>query len=510
MFFLILPARLRRFVFVLLAVLACACSSPPASRNLTVLHFNDVYQLDPTNGGKTGGAARVATIVARYGGKDPLVLFSGDLLGSSQNGLVLQGSDMVDVMNRLGVDAAVFGNHEFDYGTDVLTKRVRESKFDWIATNLANANTGVPPAGAKPWVIAKHGGMKVGILGLVDDWLDATSAGPEIKYEDFVTAGRRAAKKLKSEGADVVIALTHMFMANDEKLAREVPEIDLILGGHDHDRMNRTVGGTLVWKSGSDWINVGLLTTAVERGKKPSFRAEAVPVTNAIAEEAEIAEFVKKVSEFASPDANETAGETEVELDAREVAVRTREMPIGNLVADIIRARIGAEAAFVNGGGIRSNQIYPPGALLKKNIDNILPFPNKVVGLKVTGAQIKSVLENGVSNVENAAGRFLQVSGMSYAYDPAKPAGQRVTEVSIGGVPLDQDRTYLVATLDFLADGNEGFDALKSAVRVESTGIPVAEVVREFVRKRGIVAPVTDGRIREIPASSRATRARAN
>lgn len=500
MFVPILPAKPPLSVFVLFAILIYACSPSPSSRDLTVLHFNDVYQLDPTNGGKTGGAARVATIVAKYGDKDPLVLFSGDLLGSSQNGLVLQGADMVDVMNRLGVDAAVFGNHEFDYGLETLTKRVQESKFDWIATNLANASTGAPPAGAKPWVIEERGGMKVGIMGLAGDWLDATSAGPGVKYEDFVAAGRRTAKQLKSEGADVVIALTHMFMADDEKLAREVPEIDLILGGHDHDRMKNTVNGTLVWKSGSDWINLGLLTAAVEHGKKPAFHAEAIPVTDAIAENAKVAAFVRETSEKASPNANEIIGETEVALDAHEVAVRTREMPVGNLVADVIRARIGAEAAFVNGGGIRSNQTYPPGAILKKNVANLLPFPNKVVGLKVTGAQIKAALENGVSNVENAAGRFLQVSGMGYAYDPSKPAGQRVTEASIGGTPLDPDRTYLVATLDFLANGNEGFGALKSAVRVDTTGRTVAEVVEAFIRKHGIVAPVAEGRIRVIAA----------
>lgn len=488
-------SRISIIAFLLLSILSCATAKP--ERHFTIIHFNDIYQLEPTNGGKTGGAARVKTIIDGLSQEDPLVLFSGDLFGSSQNALVLKGEDMVETINRLGLDYAVFGNHEFDFGLDVAKERVAQSKFVWIATNLADAQTQSPLAGAVPSVLTENGGVKIGIIGLIEDWLSETQAGPNAHYEDFIASGSRVAKELRSKGAEVVIALTHMSMPNDEALAKAVPEIDIILGGHDHDPMQETIDKTLILKSGSDWINLSVIRESLVPGETPSTSIDTIPVTDATQEDPATKKLVRDYVLKAIPDAEDKVGETEVPLDVHQTAVRTRETPVGNLVADAMRVATGADMALTNGGGLRSNQTYPPGILHKKDIANILPFPNTVVVLELTGAQIRTALESGLAKTGQPSGAFPHVSGISFAYDPAQPVGSRVKSISAGNVPLDDAKNYTLATNDFVAAGGSGYAILKTALKRPSptNGKLLVTVVSDYIKKHGIVAPQNEGRV---------------
>jgi len=191
-------------------------------------------------------------------------------------------------------------------------------------------------------------------------------------------------------------------------------------------------------------------------------------------------------------------GTSSTELNTRRASVRSGETAIGNLITDAMRAATGSDVAVTNGGGIRGDKQYPAGSeLARKDVLTELPFGNKTVKLSLTGAQLLEALETGVSQVENAKGRFAQVSGLAFTYDAAKPAGSRVKSVSVGGAPLDKAKTYTLATNDFMARGGDGFGVFRSAeVLIDAkSGTLMATQVINHIAAAGTIAPKIEGRI---------------
>ena len=192
-------------------------------------------------------------------------------------------------------------------------------------------------------------------------------------------------------------------------------------------------------------------------------------------------------------------GATAVELDTRRSSVRTGETNFGNLVAEAMRRGVGAEVGLTNGGGIRGDRTYEAGtALTRKDILTELPFGNTVVLMELGGADLRAALENGVSRVEDGAGRFPQVAGVRFVYDPAAPAGSRVVEVHVGGAPLDPAMVYTVATNDYMAGGGDGYASLANGRQlIDAAGATLmATMVMDHIESQGTVAPAVDGRIR--------------
>ena len=487
-------ATMKRMGILLAALLLGALAF---AGEFSIIHFNDVYEIQPVKKGKYGGAARVATLIKELGGQENLILFSGDAFSPSIMSSVFKGKQMVDVFNRLGLDYATFGNHEFDFGPEVAAQRVKESKFTWISTNLVDKRTGEGYVGAVRWALVDWNGVKVGLLGLIDNWLDLTSPGPNAQYLDFVQVGREYARMLKAKGAEVVIALTHMDMANDEKLAASVPEIDLILGGHDHAPMWKVVNGTLIWKTGANWVWLGHLKVYTIPGLKPVVIPTEYVVDSKIPEDPEMAKVVAKYAAALDKAMNEVIGETKVPLDARRKVVRRQESNLGNLITDAMREYAKTECAIQNGGGIRTDRIYGPGPITKKDIFSILPFGNVVISIKIDGKTLKAALENGVSQWERTKGRFPQVSGIKYVFDPKRKPGNRVLEVYVNGKPLDPNKTYTCAINDYIGRGGDGYVMFKNAPRIfdERNGKLLAQVVVDYIKAHSPVAPKVEGRI---------------
>jgi 2',3'-cyclic-nucleotide 2'-phosphodiesterase (5'-nucleotidase family) len=179
--------------------------------------------------------------------------------------------------------------------------------------------------------------------------------------------------------------------------------------------------------------------------------------------------------------------------------VRTREAAIGNLIADAMRDKTGAAAAIMNGGGIRGGKVYAPGTpITRRDILAELPFRNRVVTIDIKGRALRDGLENGLSRVENAAGRFPQVSGMTITYDPRRPPGRRIVSIRIGGKPLDPNKTYRIATNDFLANGGDGYTGFAGAPQlIPADDSPLlANEAMVYVRKLGTVRVGVEGRVR--------------
>ncbi len=490
------PRRVRTLLLALLLTLALALPAPTQPPVLTVLHFNDVYQLGAVNGGRRGGFDRLATVVKRHRAQErtSLLLFAGDLISPSVESSVFKGAQLIDAMNQLGVDAATFGNHEFDYGPEELARRVRESRFPWVVSN-AFAPGLRPFPGVRPWLVLTPGGVPVGIVGLLTEETAVLSSPGNTTFGDVFAVAREVVRVLRARGARVVIALTHLSMAQDQELLRRVPEVDLVIGGHEHDPLVATVAGRLVAKAGSDgrWLGV----TRLQLDGSRAAQHHLVDVDERVPPDPEMAKLVQRYSEQLSRELEVVIGETAVPLDARNTTVRQQESNLGNFIADVMRAAVGADVAITNGGGIRTNALFPAGRITRKDVLAWLPFGNVVVKVAVTGAVIRQALENGVSQWEQVAGRFPQVSGLRYTFSPSRPVGSRILEVQVGDRPLDPAATYTVATNDFLLRGGDGYAMLATGqVLVSPVDGPVmANAVMEAIQRMRTIRPQVEGRI---------------
>ncbi|MGB0127709.1 MAG: 5'-nucleotidase C-terminal domain-containing protein, partial [Rhodocyclaceae bacterium] len=286
----------------------------------------------------------------------------------------------------------------------------------------------------------------------------------------------------------------------DQRLAA-TGAADVILGGHEHALLQSLAGRTPVFKAGSDarvLARIDLVFNAqIKRLKHIDWAM--LPVTNAVADDPAVAEVVAGYERKLAALLDQPLGETAVLLDARQEANRSRETNLGSWIADVYRARTGADAAIVNGGSIRSNTTYGPGRLSKRDILSILPFENPIVKLEVPGRVLRQAIEHGLSevHVSSESGKFPQVSGIRYRYDAVRPAGSRLLEITVSGSPLADDQRYAVATSSYLAEGHDGYTMLKGLrylIAPENALSESAEVIEALAAARTI-SPATDGRI---------------
>lgn len=491
---------------VSLATPVIAQSASPRLVKVTLLQVNDVYQISPVDNGARGGLARLATLRKQIAGQSPNALFllAGDTLAPSVASNIFKGRQMIAAWNAAGLDYAVLGNHEFDFGDAILRERMKESQFVWLAANVIDKKTGKPFGDTPPYVIREFDGVKVGLFGLLTpETANASKPGPDVEFLDPFETAARIVPRIRDAGAKVIVALTHLSMTEDKRLARAA-SIDVIIGGHEHTLLESLSGRTPIFKMGSDARTLGRIDLNIDAasGTLESVDWEEIPVTNAVAEDpacgAVIAGFEKRLSaELDNP-----VGKTSVVLDALQATNRSRETNLGDFLADAYRKTSGADVAILNGGSIRSNTTYGPGVLTKRNVLSILPYENPIVKMEVTGTILRAALEHGVSKiaVEQEAGRFLQVSGLRFEYDARRPPGSRVVNVSLNGQPLDDNKKYTVATNSYLAGGGDGF-AMFSGARYLITPVegPVEPaVVMNALAAVSEIAPQVDGRIKRL------------
>ena len=499
---------LRTVIVVLALSVLAALPARAEPMELTIVHVNDWDRMEAKDG--LGGAARIATVVkderarAEAEGGLVLVTYGGDLISPSLLSGLDRGAHMIVLANTLKLDAVTLGNHEFDFGTEVLIDRIRESAFPWLAGNISyKGQPGLP--GTRQTLLVEKDGYKIGLLGLTTpDTPIVSSPGPDVAFEPMADAARRLAGELKQQGADLIIAMTHEVYTRDLATLRAVPAIDIVVGGHDHLGFAYHDGRQAVMKAGSQGDFVGVMKIAMDRvkgrgGERFTWRPNIELVSTAGLEEdpdmaAKVAAYVHKID--AALDT--VIGETKVDLDTRRAAVRTQETAFGNLLADAMRGTLEADVALMNGGGIRGDKVYPAATrLTRKDILSELPFGNRTVKLALSGKALLAALEQGVSDVEKAAGRFPQISGMSFVYDAAAPAGSRVVEAKVGGQPIDPERPYTLASNDFTARGGDGYKMFAEAkVLVDPDAGPlIAQQLVDHIEKAGTVAPTVEGRI---------------
>ncbi len=463
----------------LLATAGCASSgarattSPsPSSANaalgargeagtFTILHFNDVYEITPVEGGRAGGLARVAayrkhladsvgTVLTTLGGD----FVSPSALGTARvNGERLAGRQMVAVLNATGVDWATLGNHEFDVSQTAFNQRVAESHFRFVASNVHDSAGRALP-GIEPHAILSidAGGrsVRVGLLGVVI----GSNHQPWVKYDDPITSLQEHAAAIR-DSVDVLVAITHLTVAMDQRVAEEIPAIDLILGGHEHENylLQRGSHFTPIIKGDANVRSVAVVRIAIGGAHaRPRIASTLVPIDDRMPSDsvvaAEAGRWVERA--YAAFRAQGFAPESVVAvlrapLDGRETVVRTREGSMTDLIVQAMRhAASDADVAIFNGGSIRIDDVVPRGPITQYDVIRILPFGGNSVVVDMTGALLRQVLLAGRRNV--GSGGFLHSAGATL---------DEGSTLTVGGRAVDDARRYRVVISDYLLTGAE-------------------------------------------------------
>ena len=482
-------------------VFASPARAEPVS--LTIVHVNDLDRLD--GAGDRGGVARLATVIDEVRAESAgrvLATHGGDAISPSLLSSFDRGAHMIDLLNRVGIDAMVLGNHEFDFTPAVTVERIAEAAFPVLSSNAVEPD-GTPIDGVTGHLLLEAGRYKVGMFGLTTATTATKSSPAPVTFRPVVEVAAEQARTLREAGADLVIALAHTDRAEDAALMRQ-GAVDLLLSGDDHAMKIEVGRKTTFVESGAQAefvtvVEIAMDTVAGRDGPRfvwePSFRVvNTASVTPDPEIEAVVEEYLARLAE----ELDVEIGATTVELDSRRGTLRSGEAAIANLIADAMRAATGTDAALINGGGIRGGKVYPPGTVLtRRDLRSELPFGDKTVVLEVSGADLRAAVEHGVGGIDKGAGRFAHVSGMAYRFDASQPAGRRIAGVTVGGAPLDPARTYLLATFGFLARGGDGYAMFAGAPRIVDAAagvLSVAQVI-EAVAAAGEIAPRVEGRI---------------
>lgn len=499
----------RRAAFAALLCLALVASTPRAAEKgrkwrLTILHFNDIHghlepwKPDASSPATVGGIARMAALVEkirkenRAAGRATLLLEAGDVLTGTPMSSIYRGEPDVDAFDLLKVDAMAFGNHEFDFGREQLGRLVARARFPVLGANIY-AEGGRPFAPGTA-VLEPLPGFRVGVIGLTTADAPSTTTPANVAglaFDDPVAVARHAVPVLERE-CDLVVALTHIGLPEDKRLAETVPGVDAVVGGHTHLALEtpERVGTTPIVQAGDNCRFLGRLDLTVADGRVTEASGSLIPIVDGMPEDAAVAKLVSGVSASLRERLSKVVGRSSVLLDGARANVRSRETTFGDFVADRVREAARAEVAIVNGGSIRAS--VGAGNVTYGDLVGALPFENRVLVAKLPGKVLRAALDRSAA-IEPAAqdGGFLQVSGVRFAIE-----GGRATDVVVAGEPLSDERVYAVAMPAFLVAGGDGYTMLApGATEISDPGLTVDRVVSDYFAAGNVAAPAVDGRI---------------
>jgi 5'-nucleotidase / UDP-sugar diphosphatase len=477
------------------------------AKTLTILHVNDVhgrveYQ-DAESREPSIGYPKLKTKVDEWKVANPntLLLNAGDTVHGTVDINLSEGQAMVELMNMVGFDAMVPGNHDFNYGYKRLLELKEMADFPIIAANLEKEDGTVDFDG---YVIKEMDGLNVGIFGIATEETKYKSHPDNtkgIEFADYIETSKEMVEKLEDEEVDVIVALVHVGIDGESDvtsvdIANAVDGIDVIVDGHSHSELpeGMMVNDTLIAQAGSYVKNIGVVELKFEDGKITDKNASFFTVEDAA--DVEVDKLVQaKINLIMMKNdviKKQVIGHTAVDLVGERGVVRTGESTLGNLITDAMLEAAGADVALTNGGGIRAS--IAKGDITLGDAMTAFPFTNFLSNIEVTGADIMEALEHGVDSYPDAAGKFPHVAGMTYVFDPAKAAGERVTKVMIAGEGLELDKKYELVTNDFVAIGGDGY-TMFDGKKIVAEGALLSDVLVEYLKEEGEVAPAIEGRI---------------
>jgi 2',3'-cyclic-nucleotide 2'-phosphodiesterase (5'-nucleotidase family) len=469
---------------------------------ITLLHTNDSHSRVFEGKYDGMGFAKLSTLVKQQEEKNAntLLLDAGDTFHGLTFATLSKGESIAKVLNEVGYDGLAAGNHDFNYGYERLLELTEIVEFPVLSANVIYEDTGelVLP----PYMIKEVDGIKLGIFGLSTPETHYKTHPKNVEgltFTDPVEAANKMVAELNELGVDAVIALSHL--GTDEsstdtsiKVAEGAPGIALIIDGHSHTVDNIGVSNTKIVSAGEYLKNLGVVELEFTGKELTSINASLITKEDAenIEPDADVQAVIDAIETAQEALLAEVAGETTVALDGERDTVRKGESNLGNLITDAMLDVTGADFALTNGGGIRAS--IDAGEITKGEVITVLPFGNYIQTKAVTGTDVKAALENGASGYPANHGAFAHVAGLTYAIDDTKPAGERVHSIMIQGEPIEMDKTYSMATNDFLAAGGDNYTMFKDLVH---TGDYPAldEAVITYIKDRGTIAPEIEGRI---------------
>jgi len=498
-----------------------ARSTGGARDSLVILHTNDTHaQLLPferSNGDLAGGAAARAERIRRERerSRNTILLDAGDVFQGTPFFGLYGGVPDYKAMSMMGYASGALGNHDLDNGPAAWIRTAREARFDIRSANVfvdaesswARGREEVPAAirrGAKwvggtkvadsarlvfltekPWDVERAGSLeRVAFFGLTTPELERIvkkSRNGGVAIGDPIAAAKYLVPKLR-EKASLVVCLSHLGDDLDRKLAERVSGIDVIVGGHRHKAIHTPLivrnatpngwGGTVIVQAGYRGEYLGRLVLYLESQRAVGYSGALLPVRPSDGEDARVASMLRPYAEKVKA---ETGGVV-FHSPARypNTGLRDGETPLGNFVADVIRWSGDADVGFVNSGGIRA--AMPEGEVTESDIHSILPFDNQVVVVRMFGWQLRQLLDRVARRI--GKGGFLQVSGLKFVI-----SRDRASYIRVGGDPLNSDREYRVATIDYLAEGGDGYTNFEKANGIESTDALLRDEAVRFLRE---------------------------
>ena len=534
--------KILRLSMLSVSAITLSAGAALADYELNILHINDFHsriesinKFDSTcsaeEEGKNecfGGAARLLTAInqtrdaLKAQGKNVLLLNAGDNFQGSLFYTTYKGTVEAEVLNAMKFDAMTVGNHEFDDSEDGLAGFLDKVQFPVVTANVVASAASKIGDRVKPSIVLEVGGQKIGIVGAVaNDTAELATPGPNITIAEDVAKISEQVQKLKGEGVNKIIALTHVGYPRDLEFIAKIPDVDVVVGGHSHTLLSNTdqkAEGpypTLVDNPGGYKVPVvqagqyskylgDLRVVFDDSGVVKESKGDPILIDSSFKpDEATL----KRIDELKAPIEalkSKVVGTSEGPIEGDRKVCRVKECSMGNLVADATLARVkdqGVTIAFANSGGLRSS--IDSGDVSMGEVLTVLPFQNTVATFQLKGEDIRAALENGVSQIDDGAGRFMQVSGMKYSFDRSKPAGSRVTAVEVkegdAFVPLDPAKTYTVAANNYVRTGGDGFKVFATkAINAYDFGPNLEEAVAAYITANSPYKPFTDGRITEV------------
>ncbi|MBL1434688.1 MAG: 5'-nucleotidase C-terminal domain-containing protein [Rhodobacteraceae bacterium] len=509
------------------SALAFSASTAMADYSLTVLHTNDFHARfepiskydspcsaeDNAEGKCFGGSARLVTAVAeaRARTNNSILVSGGDQFQGTLFYTYYKGAMAAEFMNLLGYDAMTVGNHEFDDGPEVLRGFMDTINFPILMSNADVSGEELLAGELAKSTIIERGGRKIGLIGLTPQNTDElASPGPGVVFTDPAEAVAGEVAKLEEAGVNIIIVLSHSGYAVDQAVAAAVPAVDVIVGGHtntflsnDNDRADgpypTMVGNTAIVSAYAYGKYLGELNlTFDDEGNITETSGGPISMSGDVAEDeaavARIAELAEPLNEIRQ----RVVAQSAEAIDGDRGSCRAVECQMGNLIADAMLDRVadqGVTIAIQNGGGIRAS--IDAGEVTMGEVLTVLPFQNTLATFQISGAGVIEALENGVSQVEDGAGRFPQVAGIRFVWDPAAEAGSRIVSVTLAdGSAIDPAATYGVVTNNYVRGGGDGYKIFSSdAMNAYDYGPGLENVMADYMLAQGAYTPYLDGRI---------------
>ncbi len=532
-------------VLLILTAMILVFSVVSLAAHLVILEINDshghAWVYSPYGNPDIGGFAAIATVVnqarqeAEANGWDFLFLHAGDVNTGIPESDLLNAKPDITALNMMGLDAMTIGNHEFDKPWSVLMQQMSWANFPFLCANIVYKGTNETVG--SPYVIKSFPDLKVAILGLTTMTTEFTGNPENTKYYKFlspVTVAKQYVPILHTMvGKDgVVLALTHLGIngvggdgaevwntpqtiaellkvnkPNDPlggsvTLAESVPGIAAIMDGHSHTVVESPldIDGELIIQAGSFTQYVARLDLDIENGTVTSYTYKLIPINlkvatkdasgntvyNYVGKEIKpdpaVADMLAGYKKMGSAELDLALGTSKVNFDNTNEITRQKDTPLGHLVTDAIAWKFGTQIVMTNGGGYRAG--IGPGTITYRDILTVLPFGNVVVTMKLKGSELLKAIQWGAVYHPEDTGARLNPYGLSYTVN-----GTEVSNILVGGKPLDPNAYYTVATNDYMAAGGDNYTMLKNGEDIVNTGYVLADVVKEYVQH---ISPIND------------------